>query len=42
MNVAASVRAHKEKHPEKYCSVPRCLWRTDSKFCPKHESKEKS
>lgn len=27
MNVAASVRASKERTPEHYCSAPRCLWR---------------
>lgn len=28
MNTAARVRLDKEAHPEKYCRVPRCLWRT--------------
>ncbi len=27
-SVAAKVRANKEKHPEFYCRVPGCLWRT--------------
>jgi hypothetical protein len=37
--VAASVRANKEKHPENYCSNPKCLWRTSSGPCPKHGKK---
>ena len=31
--VARSVRLAKAKHPERYCIVPKCLWRTP---CPKH------
>ena len=27
MNVAASVRLAKDKHPERFCANPRCLWR---------------
>ena len=27
MNVAASERLAKEKHPDRFCSHPRCLWR---------------
>jgi len=34
--VAASVRQRKEAHPEKYCANPKCLWRTDEKYCPRH------
>jgi hypothetical protein len=34
--VAAKVAANKEKHPEKYCSAPRCLWAMSSGKCPKH------
>lgn len=37
--VAASVRANKEKHPENYCSNPKCLWHTSSGPCPKHGKK---
>lgn len=39
MNTAAKVRQDKEAHPEKYCRVPRCLWRTGWAFgspCRKH------
>ena len=28
MNVAAKVAAEKEAHPERFCPVKRCLWRT--------------
>lgn len=28
MNTQAKVAIHKQKHPEYYCHVPRCLWRT--------------
>lgn len=28
MNAAATVRKMKEAHPENYCRVARCLWRT--------------
>ena len=35
-SVAKSVRLRKEKEPDKYCSNPRCLYRTDEAFCPKH------
>jgi hypothetical protein len=28
MHIQAKVAIHKEKHPECYCPVPRCLWRT--------------
>jgi hypothetical protein len=28
MNTAAKVAMDKQKHPERYCSVPRCLWKT--------------
>lgn len=30
MNTAARVRMNKEKHPENYCPVAGCLWRTRS------------
>ncbi len=37
--VAASVRKSKEAHPEKFCPVPNCLWRTgDGSKCPKHKA----
>ena len=48
MNAAAAARLAKEKHPERYCPEPKCLWRVQSfrwqgdqclpirKPCPKH------
>ncbi len=36
MNPAKHAREDKEKHPEKYCTNPRCLWRKSSGECPKH------
>lgn len=27
MRVAAQVRIEKEKHPERFCAHPKCLWR---------------
>jgi hypothetical protein len=33
---AMRVRQDKEKHPEKYCSVKDCLWKTPQRYCPKH------
>jgi hypothetical protein len=36
-SAAASARRHKERHPELYCSDPRCLWATArSGPCPRH------
>jgi hypothetical protein len=35
-SVAKSVRLRKEQEPDKYCSNPKCLYRTDEAFCPKH------
>lgn len=36
-SVAAKVRQHKEDHPERYCPVPRCLWRLEpGQKCGKH------
>ena len=35
-SVAANVRRNKEKHPENFCPVKRCLWRTGGGLCPKH------
>jgi hypothetical protein len=38
-SVAANVAQHKENHPELYCPVRRCLWRTgDGSNCPRHKS----
>lgn len=40
MRIAAKVAAEKALHPERFCSVPRCLWRTLTrdgvKPCRKH------
>jgi hypothetical protein len=36
MSTAAKVALQKEKRPEMYCPVPRCLWRTGGGFCPRH------
>lgn len=41
MNPAASERKRKEKSPEKFCPIVRCLYRTDGSFCPKHKPLEK-
>lgn len=35
-SVAASVAQDKEQHPEKYCPVHRCLWRSYGAYCPRH------
>ena len=37
MNTAAKVAAHKEAHPELYCTQKRCLWRTADDYCPRHD-----
>ena len=36
MSTASKVAANKEHHPDKYCPVPRCLWRTGGGRCPRH------
>jgi hypothetical protein len=36
-NPAPSVARSKELHPERYCAYPRCLWRTDALYCPRHQ-----
>ena len=36
MSTASKVAASKEKHPERFCPQPRCLWRTDGQYCPRH------
>jgi hypothetical protein len=40
--VAKTVRENKEKHPEYYCGVPNCLWRTQTrggyKPCGNHQT----
>lgn len=35
-SVAASVAESKRKHPEDFCPVDRCLWRTGGGHCPRH------
>ena len=30
MNTAARVREEKERHPERFCADPRCLWRVET------------
>ncbi len=42
MNTAAKVARHKQTHPERYCTAPRCLWRTGGGYCPRHEPRERS
>lgn len=37
-SVAKKVRLNKEAHPELYCPVGRCMWRTGGGRCPKHVS----
>jgi hypothetical protein len=39
MSTASKVAQHKAKHPELYCLAPRCLWRTDERYCPRHKPK---
>jgi hypothetical protein len=35
-SAAKAAREQKERHPELYCPVDRCLWRTGGGRCPKH------
>ncbi len=40
-SVAAKVASLKRLHPERYCPVRGCLWRTgDGALCPRHKSNE--
>jgi hypothetical protein len=43
MSIAAKVREQKERHPERFCTDPRCLWRVETrdgfKPCPKHSAR---
>ena len=39
MSTASKVAQHKEDHPKLYCLAPRCLWRTDERYCPRHKPK---
>lgn len=40
MNIAATVRRHREQYPLFYCKAKDCLWRTQTRSgyspCPKH------
>lgn len=40
MNIQAKVALDKQKHPERFCPTPRCLWRTDGSHCPRHAKRE--
>ncbi len=42
MSTAAKVAQAKEKRPEQFCPVPRCLWRTGGGYCPRHWAKAKA
>jgi hypothetical protein len=39
-SVAASVVRSKEQHPEHFCPVKRCLWRTGGGHCPRHAPRQ--
>jgi hypothetical protein len=43
MSIAAKVAAEKAAHPERFCPVPRCLWRIVTPRgpnpCQKHPAK---
>lgn len=40
MRIAARVAQDKALHPERFCPVPRCLWRTgDGSRCPRHQTR---
>ena len=34
--MAAKVAESKRLHPDQFCSVERCLWRTGGGLCPRH------
>jgi hypothetical protein len=47
MNITVKVALEKQKHPERFCPEPRCLWRTakldhetgkreGGGYCPRH------
>ena len=49
MNIQAKIAIDKQKHPERYCPGPRCLWKTTKLnhvtqvhegggYCPRHRS----
>jgi hypothetical protein len=50
MNIQAKVAIDKQKHPERFCPAPRCLWKTTKLnhatqihegggHCPRHKSR---
>jgi len=36
MNAQVRTALDKERHPERYCPVARCLWRSYGAHCPRH------
>jgi hypothetical protein len=36
MRIATQVAERKREKPEQYCPVPRCLYRTNGRPCPRH------
>ena len=46
MRTAANVRQEKQRHPERFCAHPTCLWRTVTKAgpspCQKHPAQSKA
>ena len=47
MNINAKIALNKQKHPERFCPAPRCLWKTaklnhatqqheGGGYCPRH------
>lgn len=39
-SVQIKVALRKQEHPEEYCPVKKCLWRTGGGRCPRHQIKE--
>lgn len=35
--VQIKVALRKQEHPEEYCPVKKCLWRTGGGRCPRHQ-----
>lgn len=35
--VAMKVAAEKKEHPERFCAIRHCLYRTNDSFCPRHK-----
>lgn len=36
-NIQAKVAQDKENHPDYFCPIGRCLWRTGGGYCPRHK-----